>query len=200
MLSKNKQTLLIQKKQKKIAQKSRKLLDEKLSGLVKAFRESVIEGYRLEEKAKEKSSSIISQYLFSTSFINTNKLHQYGVAKISDETTFPYQLEAEIKKFFGIKIPSLNIKMRKLELENDIKPRLGNALMQFNEQIPLFLELIQARMKCQLLADEIKKTNRLIANIDNKIISISTDIKKIAAYLMEKENETKAVLIKIFNK
>lgn len=199
MHSKNKQTLLQFKKQKKVVKKSRKLLDEKLNGLIKAFRESVIEGYKLEEEVKQKSGSIVGKYMWATSFVSSKKLKQFSISNLKDTTTSPYELKADNKKYFGIKIPTLELVVKPLNLSNKLKPVLSKSITDFNQKLPLFVKLIQARIKSQILADEIIKTNRLIANIDIMLEKITIDINKITAYLMEKENETKAILIKLFN-
>jgi vacuolar-type H+-ATPase subunit D/Vma8 len=199
MLIRNKQTLLLLKKQIKMVQKSRKLLDEKLNGLIRSFRQSLVEGYQLEETVKKESGSIIANFLEASSFISPESLQEFIKSLDLGTLETAYQLQAGTQKFFGVKIPRVKLDLRQLKMDSNVKPKLATSLQQFNQKIPFFLELSQARIKCQLLADEIAKTNRLIANLDRTMTKIQQDIKMIQTTLLEKENATKAVLIKLFN-
>lgn len=199
MIIKNKQNLLILKKQGVMVKKSRKLLDEKLNGLIRAFRQSIEEGYVLEEKVKKESGSIIGDFLEASTFISSKNLLEYVKSNSLGDKEVPYQLETSNKKFFGVKIPTINLKLQTQSIDQNVKPKLSDSIRMFNQKIPFFLELSQMRIKCQLLADEITKTNRLIANLDKSIQKINFNIKDIRNALLEKENATKAVLIKLFN-
>lgn len=199
MIIKNKQTLLILKKKCIMVKKSRKLLDEKLNGLIRAFRQNIIEGYQLEEKVKKESGSIIGDFLEASSFISSQHLLEFVKSNAMGSKEVPYQLETSNKKFFGVKIPSIELQLRPQLIDNNVKPKLANSLKMFNHRIPFFLKLSQIRIKCQLIADEISKTNRLLANLDKNLQIINTNIKDIQNSLLEKENATKAVLIKLFN-
>lgn len=198
MLPKNKQTLLYYTKLKGNTIKSKKLLDEKLEGLIRSFRESVVEGYKIENEVKKIAKGSIGEFLEATNFVTMSKLRNYALARLTDKSTAPYSLTAQTKKYFGVSISYLEVKMKKLELESSIKPVIARSMKDFNRTIPLFIQLAQIQIKCEVLAEEINKTNRLIANIEQKIDTMTQTIRSIKSALQERENEAKAVLIKLF--
>jgi vacuolar-type H+-ATPase subunit D/Vma8 len=199
MFAKNKQNLLLLQKQTKTAQRSKVLLEEKLSGLVKEFKETVVEGYLAEQKVSNELVIALDNYQNATSNVSSLSLENFAEKHFKDSQHRKYFLDVVEHKFFGVAINSLNFSMIKLDLGENIRSNIRNSFSGFNHYLAKYIELSNLKLKAKVLSEEIKKTNRLISNVSVRITSLKQDVKSIQQYLMERENETKAVLIKLFN-
>ena len=192
MISPNKQNLLLLKKKAKLTANGHKLLTEKRNGLILNFLEISRRGKELEKQLADKINGYLSNYKSVSMFVSTDEF----LSALTKYTGLSLVLQK--KKVSGVYISSYELAVNQPSREK-LKPALRDVLNQFG---PLFKEILllsQAKNNAQNMAEEIHKTNRQIANLDQKQVEIATDIKYIKAALMEKENYEKSVLMKIFN-
>ena len=191
MLAPNKQNLLLLKGQKKTIASGYKLLKEKQTGLILTFLDLARKGKALEKEVSGNLNVLIAEYLTSLGLIPSQSLIN-ALPSIAC-----MDLDVTKKRISGVYIEfltlHLNIPRRPL-----LKSNIATSLTNFGEYFPSILELSQLKINCQNIANEIKKVNRQIANLDQKIISIESEIKYITNVLNEKANLEKAVLIKLF--
>jgi vacuolar-type H+-ATPase subunit D/Vma8 len=101
------------------------------------------------------------------------------------------------KRVSGVYIDSINIEV--LPPTRDmLKRQVQGVLEDFADMFPVFIELIQLKLNCSHIAQEILKTNRQIANLEKTIETINGNIKYIRSVLSDKENLEKGILMKIF--
>ncbi len=192
MIAANKQNLLLLKSQKKLVQNGHKLLKEKRSGLIVTFLNLSKKGKELEKKISSEVQKALEIYSQSITFTDTLSL-------LKLLTQVPaLKLDTQKKRISGVYVQNLNLKVKPPKREK-IKTGISKGLNSFAKYLPILLELIQLKLNCQKIAEEITKTNRQISNLEKKIENIEDDIKFINSALQEKQNLEKATLIKIFN-
>jgi H(+)-transporting ATP synthase subunit D len=192
MIAANKQNLLLLKSQKKLVQNGHKLLKEKRSGLIVTFLDLSKKGKELEKKISSEIKKALEIYSQSITFTDTLSLLNLL------EAIPALKLNTQKKRISGVYVQNLNLQV-KPPTRNKIKVGITKGLNNFAKYLPILLELIQLKLNCQKIAEEITKTNRQISNLEKKIENIEDDIKFINSALQEKQNLEKATLIKIFN-
>ncbi len=192
MIAANKQNLLLLKSQKKLVQNGHKLLKEKRSGLIVTFLNLSKKGKELEGKISSEVQKALEVYGQSITFTDTLSL----LNLLSPVPAL--KLDTQKKRISGVYVQNLNLKVKPPKRKK-IKAGISKGLNNFAKYLPILLELIQLKLNCQKIAEEITKTNRQISNLEKKIENIEDDIKFINSALQEKQNLEKATLIKIFN-
>jgi len=191
MIAPNKQNLILLKGQLKLIQNGHKLLKEKRAGLISHFLEFARRGKLIEQSLFKEFSVVLNTYEKSLTFVSVESLFKNLPA-------IPAMLFKSVRKrLSGVYIQNFSIKIEAPAREN-IKIDIQNSLTDFSYLFPLMLELVQLKINTKFLAEEILKTNRQIANLEEKTLNTQADIKFIQTALNEKENFEKATLIKIF--
>jgi len=192
MLAPNKQNLLKLKNQIKTYQSGHKLLKEKQNGLIKLFLDMAPEGKNLGQQLSTELGSVVQSYLQAVTYTSTQDI----------EKNLPFipvsSLQLRKRRISGVYIEQLDIDI-KSPTRKKLRSTISKPMKTFGEYFPILLKVSQLRINCQRIASEIIKTNRQIANVENKIDDTNNQIKYINELLSDLENMNKATLKRIFN-
>ncbi len=192
MLAPNKQNLLLLKATLKSQENGHRLLKEKRSGLILVFLQLAKNGKELESKVFIERQNIVNYYLNSVNLISLTALNQHLNVRSN------IQLKPTKKKLSGVSVANFEAVIN-IDQPNNLKFNIATSLNKFNILFPELIKLSQIKINCQNLSLEIKKVNRQISNLEQKINSTKADLKYMKQNLDEKSNLEKATLIKIFS-
>jgi vacuolar-type H+-ATPase subunit D/Vma8 len=172
-------------------QQGHRLLKEKRTSLIITFMEMAQEGKRAEMTLSEQWRSFLSLYGNVMTFMSAQALVQ--------------QLPTVPCSFFDFsrkKVASVPVYALRFSLvppnRSHLRKRVQSVLDVFADNIPMLLKVIQLKINCELLSQEIIKTNRQINNVKKRLEGVHADEKYIKNALMEKSNFEKAILINLF--
>lgn len=191
MIAPNKQNLIILKNQQKTTQNGYKLLKEKRAGLIMYFLELSKKGKILEKKISEDYSNNLTN--------SFNQMSRYDISDLNARLATPPTVTVGVhkKRVSGVIIDLIDVNISS-KPRPFLKKQVQSVLTNFSGSLPSFIELIQLKLNCKHIADEILKTSRQIANLEKKIESTAKDIKYIKSILSDKENLEKGILMKLF--
>ncbi|GAB4143904.1 MAG: hypothetical protein OHK0017_01890 [Patescibacteria group bacterium] len=149
------------------------------------------EGKELESSLNSSLEPVLQNYDRNATFISTPNL--LGHLKTQATTA----LKVETVRISGVLLEKINYRS-KLPDRTNLKPKLAESLNAFGAYFPKILQVTQIKHNTQKIAKEILKTNRQIANLENRIEEIEQNIKFINNSINERLNFEKAVLINIF--
>lgn len=192
MLSPNKQNLILLKQQSTLTKNGYKLLQEKRNGLIINFLKISREGKTLEEALMKKLEGYVARYTSVTAFVSVDELLNALTKSAA------LSLNIDKKRLSGVYVNEFDLLIEP-PIRDNLKQSIQDVLYQFGDLFKEVVELSQMKSNAENLSQEIHKTNRQISNLEQKIDSISANIKYIKSALMEKENYEKSVLMKIFS-
>lgn len=191
MIAANKQNLLIVKHQKKLMQQGQRLLQEKRTSLIITFMDMASEGKQIEQSLSKHWRRFLSQYGAIMTFMSARALLKELPPVPCSSFSFSR------KKIASVPIYHLNYAV-KPPARPDIRQNVQSVLELFANNFPLLLKIAQLKINCELLSQEIIKTNRQINNVKKRIETVGAEEKYIKSTLMEKSNLEKAILINLF--
>ncbi len=181
-------TLLTLKKELKTAEKGHKLLKDKRDGLVRTFMEKVYEAKRAREEISKRLPDAFTTYLRASASV-ARKTHE--VAFLLPNSSL--SLDVTTRTVMSVPIPEFSLQKEGTPFSYGVletSGELDNAIVEFDEVMPLLIHLAHLEKTLENLADEIERTRRRVSALEHvRIPELKETIRYVSNRLEEQARD-----------
>lgn len=182
---------LVKKTQIALAKEGAELLKTKRDALLQEFLTLMRPMVDFREKISESSKDAFMSLIMAKAVDGVEALRSVGMAAQRD-----IDLDIELKKLWGVDIPQVegrNILRGSLNRgysPTGVSSRIDETAEKYEKLVNLIIEMASVEIKFKKLAREIKKTNRRVNALEQRMIpNLQAQLKFIRAALDERERE-----------
>ncbi|MCQ4449734.1 MAG: V-type ATP synthase subunit D [Sulfolobales archaeon] len=181
--------LISLRRQLRLVQQVKRLLESKREVLLIYLRTYIAEYERTYYEVSSLLKEIYSHFLMGATSQGIHSVELLAAAAPSNLTVIP-----QTRNLFGVKVTVLKLDKQTVNKpfygSAEVSPLLYSAHLEMAEALDKVLELVEKETAIRMLAEELRRTQRLINAIDNYILpNIRRNIKFVAGVLSDRTRE-----------